>query len=111
MKILACSDIHGRRDWLEWLASNEHQCGIVFLADDLIGEADSPLQMQQAWAEIAMAMARLEQSGVLVCTAEGNHDQTHKYGQWLRDHRKPQKLNGVWVLGLPWLGTEFPWVA
>ncbi len=74
MKALVCADIHGRRDWWEWVAENVHQCEVVLLAGDLIGEPESPSDLTDPWAPVKEAVDHLEQSGVMVCMAEGSRD-------------------------------------
>jgi len=96
MKLLHCSDLHGRREWYTWLGVESVKCDLVCISGDLLdlGCADRPPAAQAAVVE---PLLRAIRAPLAICS--GNHDSDGLPGwedaEWLQSLRR----KNVWVDG------------
>jgi predicted phosphodiesterase len=118
MRILHCSDFHGRRPWYHWLIKESPGFDLVCFSGDLLDlDSSEPLEAQINWILPAL---REIQAPLAVCS--GNHDSEPggnprlSHAAWLQELRRP----GVWIDGdrfevggsqfrsVSWLSPELP---
>lgn len=81
MRILATSDLHGRRDWFQWILNVAPRFDAIAIAGDIIDQDSDPI-LQIAF--IRRWVENVHKTGTRLLLTDGNHDMAIQ-PQWPRN--------------------------